>query len=84
MQITPISVIVRSILNNIINSNFSSEMIEQYVITNFASSQSPTKRGTSGGGAILVCACDQPYDDKYNDDFGSDVFNQLWDKVTNL
>ena len=24
------------------------------------------------------------YDDKYNDDFGSDVFNQLWDKVTNL
>ena len=22
--------------------------------------------------------------DKYNDDFGSDVFNQLWDKVTNL
>ena len=23
------------------------------------------------------------YDDKYNDDFGSDVFNQLWDKVTN-
>ena len=24
------------------------------------------------------------YDDKYNDDFGSDVINQLWDKVTNL
>ena len=24
------------------------------------------------------------YDDKYNDDFGSDVFNQLWDKVTDL
>ena len=24
------------------------------------------------------------YDDKYNDDFGSDVFTQLWDKVTNL
>ena len=24
------------------------------------------------------------YDDKYNDDFGSDVFNQLWDKVTKL
>ena len=24
------------------------------------------------------------YDDKYNDDFGSDVFNQLWDKVTKM
>ena len=24
------------------------------------------------------------YDEKYNDDFDSDVFNQLWDKVTNL
>ena len=24
------------------------------------------------------------YDDKYNDDFGSDVFTQLWDKVTKL
>ena len=24
------------------------------------------------------------YDDKYNDDFGSGVFNQLWDKVTKL
>jgi len=23
-------------------------------------------------------------DDKYNDDFGSDVFNQLWDKVTKM
>ena len=23
-------------------------------------------------------------DDKYNDDFGSDVFTQLWDKVTKL
>ena len=24
------------------------------------------------------------YDDKYNDDFGSGVFNQLWDKVTKM
>jgi len=24
------------------------------------------------------------YDEKYNDDFGSDVFNQLWDKVTKM
>ena len=24
------------------------------------------------------------YDDKYNDDFCSDVFNQLWDKVTKM
>ena len=24
------------------------------------------------------------YGDKYNDDFGSDVFTQLWDKVTKL
>ena len=24
------------------------------------------------------------YDDKYNDDCGSDVFTQLWDKVTKL
>ena len=24
------------------------------------------------------------YDDKYNDDFGSGVFTQLWDKVTKL
>ena len=24
------------------------------------------------------------YDDKYNDDFGSYVFTQLWDKVTKL
>ena len=24
------------------------------------------------------------YDDKYTDDFGSDVFNQLWDKVTKM
>ena len=24
------------------------------------------------------------YDDKYNDDFGSDVFNQLWDKITKM
>ena len=24
------------------------------------------------------------YDYKYDDDFGSDVFNQLWDKVTKM
>eukprot|EP01084_Bolivina_argentea_P242065 406205_1 len=64
-DITPISVIQRSIINNVLNTNFSSSLIQEYVINNFASKESSTHKGACGGGAILVCACDQA-SDNYN------------------
>ena len=63
-DITPISIIARSIINDFSNLNFSSITIQKYVIDNFASNDSSTKQGTSGGGAILVIACDKPINEE--------------------
>ena len=60
-DITPISIIGRSIIDNIGSNNFSSTFIQKYVIDNFASNQSASRQGTSGGGAILVIACDKDF-----------------------
>eukprot|EP01084_Bolivina_argentea_P054835 100545_1 len=57
-DITPISVIVRGILNNFDQNNFTSTTVQKYVIDNFASNASATRLGSSGGGAILMCGCD--------------------------
>lgn len=66
-DITPVSIQMRSILDSFSNTNFSSDSVLKHVINNFASSESLSKQGTSGGGAIIMTGCPVNYNEtNYN------------------